>query len=169
MSDDNFAIWLRNQAPEGATQQEIARAVGINQGTVSKILRGVTKGDVRSSTYQRIAEHMGISVAQLHAEIHGKSEQGTRQDTDVVVPIDAKYRKEWDLLFRNNPRRAKRVLENLILQEREGYTDLVSKIVSHIVELGPVAASSKIGSEIDAWTQKSKKAATRKKSAKPRK
>lgn len=166
MSADNFLKWLDNLAEDrhGDTVA-IAEQTGLSQPQVSKLLRRKAKGDIHISTLFMIAETMHREPAELFEEIYGaKKASKPRQESDVVVRIDAKYRREWDQLFKHNPARAKRVLENLILQERKGYTELVSKIVGLILDHGPVGALPSIGSAIESF-----KRPKRSKSPKPSK
>lgn len=161
MADDNFVKWLENMEPAGRGRQvALARKTGLSQPYISKLLRRKTKQDLALTTLAEIANHMGVPLNKLAEEIYGIPAVPGKPLSEVVVPIDAKYRKEWDDLFRHNPARGRRVLENLILQERQGYTDLVSKIVTAILAVGPQLALSKIGTEIDKWASKndSKKA-----------
>lgn len=53
---------------QGLTQAEVAKAIGITQGTISKIERGVTK-ELRSSAFQRLQKLHRSKVAQLEEQI----------------------------------------------------------------------------------------------------
>lgn len=175
LSKDKFVKWLRNLAPPGHGQKtRIAQAVGLGQPYISKLLAGTAKARIAPQTLRKIARHRGVSPEALYAEIYGEDPQKSQalelpapygtSETAVVVPIDAKYREDWAQLFGRNPARAKRVLENLALQERHGYTELVSRIVSAILAHGPEGALPSIFADVQKWAAKQTRKSQRKRS-----
>ncbi len=163
MSAGNLREWLEKLAPPGhGRSAEIARITGLSQPYISRILAGKTKGMIRGRTVVEMAEHMHRDPSEVLNEIFDDGWQNlrhpVRQDSDVVVPIDAKYRREWDFLFQKNPLRAKRVLENMILQERKGYTEFISRMVSQVLESGPAGCLDGIAHEVRLYKKRLERA-----------
>lgn len=151
MEASKLREWLQKLEPEGHGRGvRLAARTGLGPDYISKVLSGKIAGDVHASTLARVADHMHRDLDELMSDIFGGAAPARPASVgDVVVPLDAKYHREWEKLFRGNPARAKRVLGNLIEQERRGYTDLVSEIVALILEHGPDKAYRPIGKAID--------------------
>lgn len=156
-----FARWLLSLTDDvHGRGQRISELTGLTQSYVSRAIRGETKGYPRANTLCEIAAHMGKHPDDLMAEIYGEDRQGPGgQSDEVVVPIDSRTRRDWDRLFAGQPRRAQKVLRNLIRQEQAGYTDLVSEIVDLVLELGPDRAYRPIGKAIDRFEARRARAA----------
>ena len=148
-----FLEWLANRAPEKKGEHghasAVAEEVGLSQPFVSRMLNAwkagdnEKRGDVSLTTLDTIAETVGKDATwELVKEIEESSTART------VIPIDHQIVRKWRALFRRNPRRGQRVLDNLKLQEDLGYTDAISRMVRAIIELGPDQAIPAVVDEV---------------------
>ena len=159
---DKFRKWLENRAPhetvgEYGHASAVARVTGLSPSYVTRIFSGEHKGDASLSVLEGVASAVGKStVWELLKEVEESSAATT------VVPIDVQITRAWRELFAGNPRRGKRVLENLQRQEVLGYTETISLIVHLIIENGPKAAALGVSDALSALQKNETEAIRRK-------
>lgn len=148
--------WLRKFAgdKQGSHGEgtAIANATGLNQGYVSRLLTKIEKQpaagwDPLLSTLEEVAAYRRAHFNedrnpwQILLEIDGEAPV----EKPRAIPIEERWLHLWRRLFRGNPQRAERVLENLRLQEELGYTELISKVVHEILTRTPAKADLTVG------------------------
>lgn len=148
-----FRRWLSDRVSEAeragagqhGSQSAAARRLGLKPDRINKILSNAARGDIRLSTLDVIARHMGLNAWELLRKIEvpkGRPDK-TASGVERVVRLSdlgGRYRHQWDQLFHDDPARGRKVLNNLLLQERLGLTDTVSAVVHAILESGPADA-----------------------------
>lgn len=149
-----FARWMLSltDASRGKNVR-IAELTGLKPDYVSRVISGQIKGNPRASKIAEIAQAMGKDPDQLASEIYAES--GTKRpepgSSDVVVSLTENYYRLWQKHFAHRPSRAQKVLQNLIEQERQGYTDLISDLVALIMKHGPRDAYLEMAEPIKRW------------------
>ena len=150
MQEAKFRKWMLKQTADGLTVADhgwgthVAEKLGLSQPYVSRVINKKVQGIHRSETLAKIEDALGKLIDELLEEIEEEQE-----NVATTVAIDRKLYEEWDALFKRNSRRGRKVLMNLKHQEELGYTDAISRIVRHVVELGPDEALRPVMLELD--------------------
>lgn len=145
---NRLAAWLKNRVPElkgtRGHPTAVADDVGLSQAYMSRLFSGEYSADVRLTQLEKIARTVGKeTVADLVEEIENYG------GGPVIVPVDDQVRRLWEQVFRRNPRKGLRVLENLRLQEELGYTETISMVVHEIIRRGPRDATAAVVAQLD--------------------
>jgi len=159
-------IWLKKLAPAGdydspGAKTRIAERLGIDPTDITKLNKGEGL-NMSLDRFEKIASHFQMMQGAPRDEIWTVLEAIAREQAPATQPAEStlprdvhaeRLKHAIENLFAADPKRGRRVFENLVAQELLNCTDLVSAIVHVLIDSmpNPKDAIVPIGNLIEQW------------------